>query len=108
MLALLPHAVAAGISIGEFWESTPKEICAITQRHYENDLMSFKRQLSAYHGLAYMIGNAFNGKLPSLYDVYPKLFEEESKQAALMRFKTAMLEYADANNRKRAASAGGE
>lgn len=108
MLTLLPYAVESGVSIGEFWDSTPREIFAITKLHYENNTAEFKRQVSAYRGLAYMIGSTFSGKLPGLYEVYPELFAKEAEEAALLQFKTTMLEYAAANNAKREEAKRGE
>lgn len=77
------------------------EILAVTDGY--NSRVKDELKLRAYmdYKLAVMIGGAFGGKIPPLYSMYPGLFEDEAKRAALSAFKAHMIEYTDFNNRKR-------
>lgn len=80
---------------------TLAEIFAVTEGYNARVKNEMKTRASMDYVLARMIGGAFGGQLPPLYDMYPALFEEEAKTAALSAFKAHMIEYADYNNRKR-------
>ena len=107
---MLPPALQSGINISEYWYLTYSEIKATIDAHQANTKMHIREQASLHHRLADLIGisasRLMNDKaeFPSLEEAYPGLFSdaiEEPVQQDWRLAKARLLQYAEANNKKR-------
>ena len=107
---ILPPALQSGINISEYWYLTYGEIRATIDAHQANTKLRIREQASLHHSLANLIGisvaRLMNDKVeyPSLKEAYPGLFSdivEEPVQQDWRLAKARLLQYAEANNKKK-------
>jgi hypothetical protein len=110
-----------GVDVIGFWDLTIGEIKLITENYRQEEENKAKERVASNYNLAMMVStfvnNGLNGKpIPSIEELYPKLFvdntaqqEEEQKrrdELALALYKEQMLDFAAAHNKKRHAKEG--
>lgn len=96
----MPYALQCGVSYSDFWELDFKELRLIltVQENREKELL--KQKLILAHTNALFTGLAYQGKLDSIYNYFPDLFEAEKKHADTQKIKAMFAQYAAAQNKK--------
>ena len=109
---ILPPALQAGINITEYWYLTYSEIKITIDAHQANRKLHIREQASLHHSLANLIGISVSrlmndkAEYPTLEEAYPGLFSdtvvaEEPVQQDWRLAKARLLQYAEANNKKK-------
>ena len=107
---ILPPALQSGVSISEYWYLTYGEIKATIDAHQANQKLHTREQASQNHSLANLIGLSVarlindEAEYPSLKEAYPGIFSDivdEPVQQDWRLAKARLLQYAEANNKKR-------
>ena len=96
----LPAALLAGISIFDYWDMTWGEIQLSLQAHRKKMILKQKQQAIMDHAYIGMLGRMLDGKKVGLYESYPLLFKEESRQAQINQAKQRMINFAAAHSGK--------
>lgn len=96
---MLPTALEIGISVNEYWDLTYGEILLYIDTYNQKQITEMKHQALMDYKLAELIGCAFGGKFPTLYETYPSLFEEEAKQEKIEIQKQRLMEFALNHNK---------
>ena len=105
---LLLVALRSGISVLDFYDMTPLEVVQTIEAYNHKHKLGLQEQ--AY--LAYQesqlfscfIGAMFSKggkKLPTLYEAYPTLFEDEIKQAEIEQEKNKLLAFVMNHNARK-------
>lgn len=78
---MLDNALDLGISEADFWNMTIGELERKTASCQRLELYRLKEKATFDYTLAMLVGRAFGASeenpFPDLYDVYPKLFEDD-------------------------------
>lgn len=78
---------------------TWSEITAVLTAYKNSVLLAQKQRAIMDHAFIGMLGKLLDGKEVGLYESYPALFKEESKQAKINQVKQRLLNYAAAHNK---------
>ena len=68
--------------------------------HQKNITLEQKQRAIMDHAMIGMLGRMLDGKSVGLYESYPALFENESKQQQLNQAKQRLIQYAQIHNKK--------
>ena len=83
---MLENALDIGISEFDFWNMTIAEIDRLTESKIRQQQRQAKEKASYDYILANLIGRAFatclskDAAFPEIYEAYPSIFQEESKE----------------------------
>lgn len=85
---VLTTALIVGISYDDYWNYSNREIKLIFDAYAEGQKKALKQTVQNNYSLAQMtasfVGIVFSNKqkkIPTIYELYPDLFEQEAKQA---------------------------
>lgn len=104
--SLIPRAIQAGIKYFDYWDYTLGEIILHIEAHTRAKENEIKLQAQMNYQTAVLItlgvGKSFGSKsrFPSLYEAFPSLFEEDEKEARLLRIKNNLMGIAAARKHK--------
>ena len=107
---ILPPALQSGISISEYWYLTYGEIKVTIDAYQANQKLHIREQAGLHHSLANLIGISVarlmdnKAEYPSLKEAYPGIFsdlETAPPQEDWEISKIRMMQYAEANNKKK-------
>lgn len=104
--SLIPRAIQAGIRYFDYWDYTLGEIILHIEAHTRAKENEIKLQAQMNYQTAVLItlgvGKSFGSKskFPSLYEAFPSLFEEDEKEARLLRIKNNLMSIAAARKHK--------
>lgn len=92
-------ALQAGISVFDYWNLTWDEISEVIKAHQKSILLNQKQRAIMDHAFMCMLGRMLDGKRITLYEAYPNLFEDESREFKINKAKQTLLQYASAHNK---------
>jgi len=108
---LLPIALQTGIGAYEYWRMTYSEIIMTIDAYKENERLRVREVAGFNYQLANLIGMSVarimseKAEYPSLKAAFPNIFEDlEDAQPVVQDWQVAkarLLQYAEANNKKR-------
>lgn len=108
---MLPIALQCKINMFEFWEMTYGEIVMTIEAYRENERLRIREVASFNWNLGNLIGLSVNrlmdknAEYPSLKESFPSVFsdleDEEPVQQDWQVAKARILQYAEANNKKK-------
>lgn len=110
VMALLQPSINLGLLERDFWDMTPGEV----ERYSKGAVWRLQSQAQFDYSLANLIGVSVGrimggGEYPSIYEVYPELFQEEIEAAekqrkeeeeAMEKSRNRFLEFALKHNAK--------